>query len=81
MSVRTLDKKEVLVVGVIIEVPHNTVLPERYKGIFRGKTDVQRGKYTYWYPVKNTSYSRMINELKNRYGFGLRYGVAGTMEV
>ena len=78
---RTIEKKEILVVGVIIEVDHNITLPERYKGIFKGKTEISRGKYSYWYPVKNTSYSRLVNELKIRYGLKLRYGVAGTMEV
>lgn len=78
---RTVEKNEQILVGVIIEVYRNTKLPEKYKGIFHGETDIKKGKYTYWYPVKNTSYSRMVNELNWKYGMKVRYGIAGTMEI
>ena len=81
MSVRQTDTNETLIVGVIIEVGQNTTLPEKFKGIFKGKTEIERGKYSYWYPVKNTSYSRLVNELKVHYGLGVQYGVMGTMEI
>lgn len=81
MSVRQTDTNETLIVGVIIEVGQNTTLPEKFKGIFKGKTEIERGKYSYWYPVKNTSYSRLVNELKVHYGLGVKYGVMGTMEI
>ena len=78
---RDLRTCETLIVGVIIEVPKNTTLPDKYKGVFHGETEIKHGKYSYWYPVKNTSYSRMVNELNKRYGFKIRYGVMGTMEI
>ena len=65
----------------MIEVRKKTVLPEKYKGVFHGETVIERGSYSYWYPVKNTSYSRMVNELKWKYGFKVRYGIMGTMEL
>ena len=81
MSLRAVDTNETLIVGVIIEVDKNTVLPEKYKGVFKGKTEIERGKYSYWYPVKNTAYSRLVNELNRWYGFKVKYGVMGTMEI
>ena len=78
---RSVGTNETLIVGVIIEVVQNIILPEKFKGIFNGKTEIERGKYSYWYPVKNTSYSRLINELKVHYGLNVKYGVMGTMEI
>ena len=78
---RTLETTETIIVGVIIEVRKNIVLPDKYKCIFKGETHIQRGNYTYWYPVKNLHYSRLVNELHLRYGIKVKYGVMGTMEI
>lgn len=78
---RMTDTNETLIVGVIIECYKKTTVPERFKGIFKGQTEIERGKYTYWYPIKNPSHSRLVNLLKLRYGMGVKYGVAGTMEI
>lgn len=78
---RSVDTNETLIVGAIIEVKRNVVLPDKYKGIFKGKTEIERGNYSYWYPVKNTSYARLLNELDRWYGFKVKYGIMGTMEI
>ena len=78
---RSVGTNETLIVGVIIEVKRNTTLPDKYKGVFKGKTEIERGKYSYWYPVKNTSYARLINELARWYGLTVKYGLMGTMEI
>lgn len=75
------DTQEVLMVGALITVKKDTVFPDRYKGVFHGKTEVPRGRYVYWYPIKNTTYSRMVNELQRWYGVSVEYGIAGTAEI
>ena len=81
VDTRTIEKQEILVAGVIIDVPRDTVLPDEFKTMFHGETNVKRGKYTWWYPVKNTTYARLVNKLTLRYGIKVKYGIAGTMEV
>ena len=78
---RSLSTNETLIVGVVIDVYKKTVFPDRFKVIFKGKTEVQRGRYTWWYPVKHVAYARLVNELKLRYGCATKYGVMGTMEL
>ena len=78
---RDLDTNETIIVGIVIEVNKNITLPERYKAMFKGKTEIQRGKYTYWYPVKNNEYARKVNELKRWYRLKIKYGLMGTMEI
>ncbi|MBR4396940.1 MAG: hypothetical protein IKS93_03705 [Methanobrevibacter sp.] len=74
---------EVLVVGVQIQVKKNCTLPARYKGMFHGQTNIKRGTYMYWFPVKNVSYARMVHEVERWYKryITIKYGVAGTMEM
>lgn len=78
---RTVETNETLIVGAMIKVKKNIKLPDKFKCIFKGKTNIERGTYPFWYPVKNTGYSRLVNELKIRYGIKVEYGVMGTMEI
>ena len=78
-----IDKKEVLLVGVQIVVKKECTLPERYKGMFHGQIHITRGTYMYWYPVRNTTYARMVHEVERWYKdkITIKYGLAGTTEV
>lgn len=78
---RSFNLDEVIVVGVLIKVKEPTTVPEKYKGIFHGHTEIEKGSYVYWYPARDTSYSRLINELERWYGMKMEYGVLGTMEI
>ncbi|MBR6401837.1 MAG: hypothetical protein IKS48_00470 [Eubacterium sp.] len=74
---------EVLVVGVQIQVKRNCTVPSKYKRMFHGQTNLKKGTYMYWFPVKNVSYARMVHEVERWYkrNITIRYGVAGTMEM
>lgn len=78
---RVFDKEEVIVVGVLLKTRKKVTLPEDYKCIFKGKTEIEPGSYVYWYPAKNTSCARMIHELERWYDFKTEYGVLGSMEI
>jgi len=78
---RSLNTNEQIIVGVRIEVKKRTEVDDDFKGIFHGDTVIERGTYTYWYPVKNTSYARLVNKLNWKYGFKVRYGICGSMEI
>lgn len=45
---RNIETNETLIVGVVIDVYKKTVFPDRFKVIFKGKNEVQRGRYTWW---------------------------------
>ena len=78
---RSFETEETIVVGVLLKVKSKTVFPDRYKGMFHGKTEVEPGSYVYWYPAKNTTYARLIHELERWYNVKTEYGVLGTMEI
>lgn len=77
------EKKETLLVGVQICVKKPCTLPARYKGMFHGQTNLSKGTYMYWYPVRNTTYARMVHEVERWYKdkITIKYGLAGTMEI
>ena len=76
-------KKDEIVVGVLIKVLRKTEVPERYKTMFHGKTELDPGTFVWWYPVKNVTYARLVHEIERWYGSDIKiqYGVAGSMEV
>lgn len=78
-----IETKETLIVGVQIVVKQPCTVPAKYKGMFHGQTKLTRGTYMYWYPCKNVTYSRMVNEIERWYKdkIQIRYGVAGTAEI
>jgi hypothetical protein len=78
-----IEKNETLIVGVQIVVKRRCNIPSRYKGMFHGHTNLERGTYMYWFPVKNTSYARMVHEVERWYKdtITIKCGVAGTMEI
>jgi hypothetical protein len=51
--------------------------------MFHGQTHITRGTYMYWYPVRNTTYARMVHEVERWYKdkITIKYGLAGTTEV
>lgn len=60
---------------VRIHIDKDTELPDRYAGIFHGKTILEKGTYHYYYPVGNISYSRLVHELNRWYGIKVEYGM------
>lgn len=78
-----IGTKETLIVGVQIVVKKPCTVPAKYKGMFHGQTELQRGTYMYWYPCKNVTYSRMVHEIERWYKgkIQIKYGVAGTAEI
>ncbi len=78
-----VEKNETLLVGVQIFVKKPCTVPSKYKCIFHGQTNLSRGTYMYWFPVKNTTYARLIHEIERWYSkdITIKYGVAGTMEI
>lgn len=74
-------RNEVLIVGVLLKVRKPIVVDDKFKGIFHGKTRIPVGSYVYWYPIKNPSYSRKVNELSKRYKIKVEYGIAGSIEI
>ena len=78
-----ISKNETLIVGVQIVVKRPCTVPSKYKCMFHGQTNLTRGTYIYWYPCKNTTYSRLVHEVERWYkkDIQIRYGVAGTMEI
>ena len=78
-----IEKEEQLIVGVVIQVKREVTLPDRYKVMFHGKTELKPGTFIWWYPVKNTTYARLVHEVERWYKkqIKIQYGIAGTMEV
>lgn len=78
-----IEKNEMLLCGVQIVVKRPCTVPSKYKGMFHGQTNLTRGTYMYWFPVKNTTYARMVHEVERWYSknIQIKYGVAGTIEV
>ena len=78
-----IEKKETLIVGVQIVVKKPVTVRDIYKSMFHGETNLTRGTYMYWYPCKNTTYSRMVHQVERWYkdSIQIKYGVAGTMEI
>lgn len=74
---------ETIVVGVRITVLRNVTVRERFKCMFHGKTELHKGTFTYWYPVKDTTYARLVHQLERWYKGKIRvqYGIAGTVEL
>lgn len=75
------ERQEVLMVGVLLRVRKPVTVDERFKSIFHGKTKIPVGSYVYWYPIKNLTYSRKVNELSRRYKIKVEYGIAGSAEI
>lgn len=75
--------EEQIIVGVVIQVKKPVVLPERYKTMFHGQTDLKPGTFIWWYPVKNITYARLVHEIERWYKgiIKITYGIAGTMEI
>ena len=82
-EMRMITKNECIIVGVQIVVKKPVTVKDIYKSMFHGQTHLDRGTYMYWYPVKNTTYSRMVHQVERWYkdSIQIKYGVAGTMEV
>lgn len=78
-----IEKQEQLIVGVVIRVLKPVTLPERYKTMFHGQTDLKPSTYVWWYPVKNTTYARLVHEVERWYkgSIKIQYGIAGSMEI
>lgn len=78
-----IERQEQIIVGVQIVVNKPCKISSRYKGMFHGQTNLTRGTYMYWYPVKNTTYARMVHEVERWYKgkITIKYGIAGTMEL
>lgn len=78
-----VEKQEQIIVGVMIKVLKPVTMPPRYKTMFHGQTDLKPSTYVWWYPVKNTEYARLVNEVERWYKGKIRiqYGVMGTMEI
>lgn len=78
-----ISKQEVLMVGVQIFVKKPCTIPDRYKCMFHGQTNLSRGTYMYWFPVKNTTYARLVHEVERWYKryITIKYGIAGTAEI
>ena len=78
-----INKNETLIVGVQIVVKKPCTIPARYKCMFHGQTNLYKGTYMYWFPVKNTTYARMVHEVERWYKdlITIKYGVAGTSEI
>jgi len=79
-----IQKEEQILVGVVISVlKQGVTVPAKYKTMFHGQTTLYKGTYTWWYPVKNITYARMVHEIERWYKGKIRiqYGIAGTMEI
>lgn len=78
-----IEREEQIIVGVLIHVLKPVKLSSRYKTMFHGDTNLKKGTYVWWYPVKNITYARLVHEIERWYKGKIRiqYGVAGTMEV
>ena len=75
--------EEQIIVGIVIQVLQEVTLPERYKVMFHGHTELKPSTYIWWYPVKNITYARLVHEVERWYKDKIKitYGIAGTMEV
>jgi hypothetical protein len=78
-----IETDEQLVMGVVIRVLKPVKMPERYKTMFHGHTDLKPSFYIWWYPIKNVEYARLIHEVERWYKGKIRiiYGIAGSAEV
>lgn len=78
-----IERKETIIVGVQIVVNKPCVVLPKYKGMFHGQTNLKKGTYMYWFPVKNISYARMVHEVERWYKgkITIKYGLAGTVEM
>lgn len=78
-----IEKEEEIVVGVVIKVLREVTMPARYKTMFHGQTKLKPGFYIWWYPIKNVTYARLINEVDRWYKGKIKiiYGIAGSIEV
>ena len=78
-----IEKNEQIICGVQIVVKRPCTIPSKYKCMFHGHTNLQKGTYMYWFPVKNTTYARIVHEVERWYknNIEIKYGVAGTIEV
>lgn len=78
-----IEKNETIIVGVIIKVLKPVTLPDKYKTMFHGNTNLKPSTYVWWYPVKNNIYAKLVYEIQRWYKREIKimYGIAGTMEI